>query len=163
MRWLTWGSVCCQVALASSLAWAQESRTVTCTFADGNQMSVRYAVPEKRKSDLPNGKIWTPADQPIVLFVQTEITANRVTIPVGAFSMYVIPERKQWTLIVNKNVEAGSKYDAQQDIVRVPMDTGELPQRIDVPEISLGHIAPQVCSIRIDFGKVGAWAEFHEK
>ncbi len=153
-----------ELMLTSVGLMAQENRTVTCTFADGKEMTVRYAVPAgKQKGDLPNGRVWTPADKPVVLFAQTELTANQATIPVGAYSLYFIPGKKQWTLIVNKNVESSGKYDAQQDIVRVPMGVGELPQKLDELDLSLGHIAPQQCNLRIDIGKVGAWAEIHEK
>jgi Protein of unknown function (DUF2911) len=142
----------------------QTDRTITCSFADGKEMTVRYSVPpDKQKTELSYGKIWTPADRPMVLFTQVGLSANQVPIPVGAYTLYVISEKKEWTLIVNRGVESSAKYDAQQDVVRVPMQLGELPQRLDQADVSLGHIAPQQCNLRIDLGKVGAWAEFHEK
>ena len=37
--------------------------------------------------------------------------------------MYLIPGEDEWTLVINKNVTAGSKYDEGDDLVRAPMQT----------------------------------------
>ena len=41
--------------------------------------------------------------------------------------MFVIPGAKQWTLIVSKSTDMTGAYDEQKDLVRVPMESGELP------------------------------------
>jgi Protein of unknown function (DUF2911) len=142
-----------------------QSSVTYCTFADGNQVTVRYKGDAATgKHDLPNGKVWSPGDVPMLLFTQVPLTVANIELPVGAYSMYVVPEKEKWTLIVNKNVTAGSAYDAAQDLVRVPMEMGKLAMAQDPPRISLGHIAPKVCSLRVDYGKSGAWADaFKEK
>ncbi|HEY1265526.1 MAG TPA: DUF2911 domain-containing protein [Terriglobales bacterium] len=152
------------------LAYAQDPPSAQtamsyCTFADDNQLTVRYGQGDaSKKGELPNGRIWTPGDVPMLLFTQVPIVVASTEIPVGAYSMYVIPEKEKWTLIVNKNVTAGSAYDQKQDLVRVPMDTGKLGMPQYPARVSLGHIAPKTCSLRVDYGKTGAWADaFKEK
>jgi hypothetical protein len=129
------------------------TRTTSCTFDDGKQISVRYNPQGPAgKKELPRGEMW-PASTSIV---NTEI-------PVGAYSMYVIPEKKQWTLIINKGVTAGEAYKQQDDIVRAGLDTGDLGQPAKRLQLAFGHIAPKQCNLRIYYGKTGAWAEFKEK
>ena len=142
-----------------------ESSMSYCTFADDNQLSVRYgAGTNGNKKDLPLGRVWSPGDVPMLLFTQVPITVANVELPVGAYSMYVIPQKEKWTLIVNKNVTAGAAYDEKQDLVRVPMETGKLGMAQYPPRVSLGHIAPKTCSLRVDYGQIGAWADaFKEK
>ena len=99
----------------------------------------------------------------MLLFTQAELTLAKTAIPVGAYSMFVIPGKNSWTLIVNKNVTAGSKYDETQDLVRAPMETGQLSSPEKEFSVIFGHMAAKQCSMRFYYGKTGAWTEFMEK
>jgi hypothetical protein len=151
-------------AVAQDPASQPATSTAVCTFADQKQMSVRYnQLVVDKKDELPLGKLWTPGDAPMDLFTETPLLLNSKEIPVGAYRVYLIPEKDKWTLIVNKDVTAGSKYDEQQDLVRAPMQTGKLPQAEPRFSIYFGHIAPKQCSMRVDVGKTRAWVDFDEK
>jgi hypothetical protein len=100
---------------------------------------------------------------PITLFTATALTLNNSPIPTGAYSIYVIPNKKDWTLIVNKNVTAGAPYDEKLDVARAPMELGEVDSPPKQLEASFAHTAPKACSIRLYYGKIGAFAEFNEK
>jgi hypothetical protein len=54
------------------------------------------------------------------------------------------------------------KYDAQQDLTREPMELGSVDEAERAVTMVLGHIAPKVCSLRLYYGKTGAWVEFKE-
>jgi hypothetical protein len=56
--------------------------------------------------------------------------------------------------VVNKKVDKGV-YDAQQDLVCVPMDEGQIsnPQPFS---LVVAHVAPKQCNLRIYQGKTGA-------
>lgn len=140
------------------------SDTAACAFEDGKQLSVRYNRPiASDKEKLPIGKVWEPGDSPMFLFTETELTVGNATVPVGAFSMYAIPGKQDWTLVINKNVTAGAPYDQQQDIVRAPMETGQLSQPEKKFTVYFGRTGPKQCSMRLDFGKTRAWIELNEK
>ena len=64
----------------------------------------------------------------MILFSQTTLIINKVEIAPGAYSLWLVPDKKNWTLVVNKNVKADSAYDPAQDLVREPMEIGQLPQ-----------------------------------
>jgi len=137
--------------------------TTVCTLEDGQEMSVRYTpVPAKEK--VPNGKPWAPGGTPMLLFTTTGFILNNANIPAGAFSLYVIPGGSHWTLIVNKDVAPGAKYDEHQDIARAPMDLGQVSgggsAKLDV---AFAHMGPKLCNIRIYYGKVGAWTDFRQQ
>lgn len=141
---------------------ATNTSTTSCTFHDGMQLSVRYDNQVTKNNRLPQGKIWAPGDKPMLLFTQVGLTVGNSQIPPGAYSMYLIPQRGDWTLVVNKDVTDGSKYDEHKDLLRTPMEVGQLsePQQFSV---MFGHIAPKQCNMRVYSGKTGAWAEFKEK
>src|ERR1700674_5924447 len=79
--------------------------TATCDFDDGKEITAQYDGSVMSTKDQPrNGKVWLPAGSPITLFTQVPLILNHVEIPVGAYSMYVIPNKKEGTLVVTKNV-----------------------------------------------------------
>ena len=155
------------VVLGFSKLFAQKvepaAAETACTFADGKQLSLRYNhASGGGKEKLAMGEVWTPGGSPMDLFTQVDLSAGNSEIPVGAYSVYVIPDQKSWTLIVNKGVTAGSKYDQHQDLVRVPMQIGHLSTMVGF-KATFVQIAPKQCNLRIYYGKVGSWAEFKEK
>ena len=142
--------------------WGQENASAACTFADGKQMSVRYeAAPATEK--LHEGRVWSPGKSPIFLFTSAPLKMGDAAIPIGAYSMYVIPGKKNWTMVVNKNVAQNGKYDERQDVARAPMQSGSLSQPSKQVEIYLGHVAPKQCSLRLYYGTTGTWIEFMEQ
>ena len=157
-----------QLVLANT-AFAQQddsdpnSATAFCDFSDGQEVSVRYKTTVATNKDEPhNGKVWLPGGSPLTLFANTALILNGSTIPAGAYSAYIIPNKKEWTLIVNKNV-TNAPYDEKQDMARSPMELGEVdspPKRL---QVSFAHVAPKQCSIRMYYGKIGAFADFTEK
>ncbi|HEV2714567.1 MAG TPA: DUF2911 domain-containing protein [Terriglobales bacterium] len=141
----------------------QEAATTTCTFEDGSEISVRYIPVETNREKIQNGKVWAPGGSPMVLFTPAALTLEKSQIPAGAFSLYLIPQKDRWTLVVNKNVSAGNRYDERQDIARAAMEMGQLGEPTSTLELSFGHMGPKHCSLRVYFGKTGGWAEFLEK
>jgi hypothetical protein len=136
--------------------------TAFCDFDDNQEISVRYNNASS-KDEPRNGKVWLPGGSPLTLFVGAPVSLNNIPIPVGAYSAYVIPNRKDWTFIVNKNVAPGAAYDQAQDVARGPMELGEVDSPSGQLQVSFSHSAAKTCSIRLYYGKVGAFAEFLEK
>jgi hypothetical protein len=150
-------------ALAQQQSADANSATVFCDFDDNQEISVRYNNVVSSKDEPHNGKVWLPGGSPLTFFVGAPISLKNTPIPVGAYSVYVIPNRKEWTLIVNKNVTPGAAYDQTQDIARGPMELGEVDSPPGQLQVSLAHTGPKQCSIRLYYGKVGAFTEFVEK
>ena len=153
------------LGVLATAVWAQSpaenQQTSACTFADGGQVSVRYE-PTPVHGDRPaEGRVWSAGESPMYLFTTTVLKAGDTQIPVGAYSLYVIPLKSQWTLVVNKDVTS-KKYDAQQDIARLPMDLGSLDAAEKNVQLLFAHVAPKQCSLRLYYGKTGAWAVFSE-
>lgn len=144
------------------------SASATCNFDEQKQLVVEYqpfALNPKKSlsSQVPFGKVWEPGGKPMTLFTNTAVQLGSRMLPIGAYTMYLIPNSKQWTLIVSKNTEMSGAYNEQQDLVRVPMDSGELPSPIPSLSVAFGHVAPTQCNIRIDLDKYGHFVSFQEK
>jgi hypothetical protein len=136
--------------------------TASCYLDDGRQVFIRYNA-VSAKSDKPaNGRPWAPGGAPMTLFSEAPLTFGGTAIPVGAYSVYPIPAKDKWTLVVNKNVTAGSAYDEKQDLARATMETDQVPQSADALEVAFAHVGPR-CTLRIYFGKAASFADFIAK
>jgi hypothetical protein len=161
-QWLVTGIILVGGLLFPKALFSQDSADAdqaasVCTFADGRELTVRYsrAAYDPKKEPAP-GKVWAPGDSAMSVFTESALRVGNAELPIGAYNMFFVPGRDNWTLIINRNVAAGSAYDEKQDIVRIPMSTGKLPQAEKTLSIYLGHIAPKRCEMRVDFGKVRA-------
>jgi hypothetical protein len=104
--------------------------------------------------------VWSPG---ITLYVEVPVSLGGSQIPLGAYSVHLIPERKIWTIVVNKNVTAGAAYDPAQNVARAPMEVGEIPEPTKQLQLSFGHMADKQCSLRVYYQKTGAFVDFMEK
>jgi DUF2911 family protein len=141
---------------AASL-FAQDAQTF-CNFEDGNQVTIQYHPAVKEEPH--NGRVWAPG---ITLYVQTPLMLGNSEIPLGAYSVYLIPDRKEWTIIVNKNVTAGAAYNAAQDVAKAQMEVGELPEPTKQLQLSFAHMSAKQCNLRVYYQKQGAFVDFLEK
>jgi len=149
--------------LAQQADQNSQTATTVCDFDDGREISVQYSKAQVEKNEPRNGKVWEPGGTAMTLYTQTPVLFNNIEIPVGAFSMYVIPNHKEWTLILNRNVTAPAKYDQTQDMARGSMEVGDLSQPVKPLQVVMAHMGPKVCSIRLYYDTVGALTQFTEK
>jgi len=138
---------------------AAPSSTASCNLDDGRQIYIRFNPIASKNDKLPNGKPWTPGGAPMTLFTEAQLSFGGATIPVGAYTVYPIPAKDKWTLVVNKNVAAGSSYDEKQDIARAPMETDQISQPSNELEVAFAHVGDK-CTLRIYFGKSASFAPF---
>jgi len=158
-----WGGLLACLTFTLPLLAQSTTSNVTCSFDDGKEVSVRFIGSGHPTEHLHNGKMWTPGNAPMFLFTQANLKIGDVSVPVGAYSLYVIPEKGKWTLIINKKVEGAGTYDEKQDLGRTTIDVGDLDDSVSSPRLALGHAGPKQCNLRINFEKAGAWGEFHEE
>lgn len=154
------------LAITALAQQASDSNAATayCDFDDGQEISVRYNNATVNSKDEPrNGRVWLPGGSPMTMFTGAPLTLNGTAIAPGAYSVYVITSKKDWTLIVNKNITAPANYDEKQDVARSPMELGEVESPPRQLQVSFAHVGPRQCSIRLYYGKTGAFAEFTER
>lgn len=152
---------CCWCPMVAAQG-SQPSSTTSCTLEDGRQVYVRYNAVASNKEKVSNGKPMTPGGQPMTLFTEAPLTLGTSAIPIGAYTVYPIPARDHWTLVVNKNVTAGAAYDEKQDIARAPMETAQVAQPSDALEVAFAHVGNR-CTLRVYIGKTASFADFTAK
>jgi len=152
------------ISVAQSSDGSQQGESAICAFEDGKQLTARYnAMSTTRTDGPPAGKVLMPGGAAMTFFTETDLVLGQATIPTGGYTMYIIPAKKEWTLIVSKNTAVDAKYDEKQDLARAQMETGQLSSPADRLSLYFGHIGPKKCEINVDFGKTRGWVAFAEK
>ncbi len=150
----------CPWAVAQS--GSTPNSTTTCNLDDGRQVYVRYNAVATKNERLNNGKAWAPGGTPMTLFTEAQLMLGSSMIPIGAYTVYPIPAKNNWTIAVNKNVTPGAAYDEKQDIARAQMETAQVTQPSDALEVAFAHVGAR-CTLRIYIGKQASFVDFTAK
>ena len=160
-----WRAVLITLLLSSGLVAQskdQQTSTTTCNLDDGRQVYVRYVPVTSNKEKISNGKPWSPGGLPMTLFSEAQLSFGNSLIPIGAYTLYPIPAKGNWSLVVNKNVTAGAAYDEKQDIARGTVETAQVESPSDTLEVAFAHVGNR-CTLRIYIGKSASFADFTAK
>jgi Protein of unknown function (DUF2911) len=158
LYWLILGvfslTVCVNVAAESSVSDAN----TTCNFGPTKQIAVDYErvqlSPGKKVlgSSVPYGKVWAPGGKPLTLFTNTPISVGNENVADGAYTMFIIPQEKSWTLIISKSTDTSGRYDKAQDLARIPLECYQLPEAEPAFTAYFAHVADNQCNLRLDLG-----------
>jgi hypothetical protein len=100
---------------------------------------IDYGRPSKRRRKeifgalVPYGAIWrTGANEATHLRTDRDLVIGTLRVPRGTYTLWTIPERSQWTLIVNRETgQWGTEYDSAQDLGRVAMAVAALEEPLE--------------------------------
>lgn len=80
------------------------------------------------------GKVWRVGanENTEVKFFKTVVIGGK-KIKAGTYSLFAIPEKEKWTMIINKQTDrwGAYTYDESKDVVRVEVPVQALPQPIE--------------------------------
>ena len=110
-------------------------------------LKITYSQPHKKGREVfggfvPYGKVWrTGANEATELTTTRDITINGFALKAGTYSLFTIPEKDKWTIIINQDVgQWGSyNYNAKQDVTR-----------FDVPVQTLTDVVYEAFTIQVD-------------
>ncbi|WP_263367626.1 DUF2911 domain-containing protein [Edaphobacter bradus] len=125
-------SLACTVLLATaSLAQAKPvlSPPETATVAlDGKTIAIKYGAPSMRGRKImgevvPYNEVWRTGANPATTFVtKANLKIGSATVPAGSYTLYTLPSKTEWLLIINKQTgQWGTEYHQDRDLVRIPM------------------------------------------
>ena len=162
-------SVCFISSNSVAQSTTPTTATATCNFDPNTQLAVEYRqieVNPKKKAlgnEIPYGKVWAPGDKPMELFTNTPLTLGGKEIPLGAYTMFIIPEQKTWTLVISKSTDTSGKYDEREDFARIPMQFGKLLEAEPEFTVYFAHVAADECNMRLDLQQARAWVAFKKQ
>ena len=161
---LVWRAVLISFLLTPWLAAQSGAGTssTTCTLEDGRELRLDYRPVSAKSERIQNGKPWAPGGVPMTLFTTAQLTLGNSLIPLGAYTVFPIPARGNWSIVVNKNVTQGAAYDEKQDIARATMETAQVETPAETLEVAFAHVGAK-CTLRIYIGKSASFVDFSAK
>ena len=113
---------------------------------DGVDLRLDYSRPSMRGRVIfgevvPWNRVWrTGANEPTRLTINKPIYFNGKELPAGQYSVFTLPAKEGWTLIINKQTNIwGTDHDAAYDLMRIPMQTSMLEQPLELMTIELNQ------------------------
>lgn len=109
---------------------------VTMTNIGDNHLHLTYHSPGTKGRVIwgglvPYGEVWVAgAHQATNLSFPQPIVIQNKVVPAGTYALFVIPDQKEWTVILNKNYDQHltDEYDSAEDVIRFSVEPTPLNQ-----------------------------------
>lgn len=143
----------------------RNSPHMTAEFAVGStRVQIEYGQPaaKGRKifgSLVPYGKLWrTGADEATVLTTGSALTVGTLAVPPGSYSLFTIPGKDVWTLIINTVVDqmGVAQYSRKKDLGRVEMQVESIERPVESLTITVEETGNSIGVLRIAWQKTVA-------
>jgi DUF2911 family protein len=130
----------------------------TCSLPDGKSITVDYSSPRAKGRKIfgglvPYGEVWRAGANEATTFVTTaDLMVGGSHVPAGNYTMFAIPNKDKWTLIISKKTgEWGIPYPgADQDFVRVDMKASATSAPVENFTIAFDKTASG-CTLRMEW------------
>ena len=117
--------------------------SVAATVA-GKRINIEYYAPSmhgRKVMDglVPFGEVWcTGANWATKITTEGNLEIGGLKLPAGSYSIWTVPNEKEWTLIINKQTgQFHLNYDSSRDLGRTKMEVKKLPAPVETFTIEL--------------------------
>jgi Protein of unknown function (DUF2911) len=154
------------LALAASACAQRYTSPPVSTSAviDGDRITVDYYAPSARGRKImgnlvPYGEVWcTGANWATKITTQTDLDVNGLKLPKGSYSIWTLPDEKQWLLIINKQTgQFHLNYDQSQDFARVKMNIKTLASPVETFKIAVESPGGSKGTLSLLWENTDAW------
>ncbi|MGB7848208.1 MAG: DUF2911 domain-containing protein [Candidatus Acidiferrum sp.] len=153
----TFSVICLGLALFVAACHAQQDKskrpsppaTATLDLGGGKSITIDYSSPRLKGRKVggeiaPFGQVWRLGANEATTFVATaDVTVGGTAVPAGSYTLFAIPNKDKWTLIINKKTgEWGTNYPGpSEDLARIDMKVSALPSSVENFTISFDKSA----------------------
>ena len=122
----------------------------------GKMVTVNYGRPSARGRKIiggvvPYNHIWrTGANEATTLNTEVDLVLGGTAIPRGTYSLYTVPSKTSWQLVVNKEVgQSGLVYHKQLDLARIKLQKAGLKDYVERLTISIERESPNSGALKL--------------
>ena len=136
-------------AAQAQLTTPQPSPTATINQKLGlTDISVTYSRPGAKDRVVfgelvPFGKVWrTGANKATSVTFSTDVNIGGKDVKAGTYSLFTIPNKTEWTIILNSNTElwGAGKYEEATDVARFTIKPTALSDNVETLTIDFSHL-----------------------
>ena len=129
---------------------------------------VTYSRPVKNDREVfgklvPYGSVWrTGANESSEIKFYQDIVLAGKTVKAGSYSLFTIPNEKEWTIILNSDLDywGAYKYNPEHDVLRVPAKVGSLSEALESFSIQFESTGDKSGVMRLGWDKTYAEVPF---
>jgi hypothetical protein len=136
----------------------------TSAVIDGNHISIDYYAPSMHGRKVmgnlvPYDEVWcTGANWATKITTEANLDINGLKVPKGSYSIWTLPNEKQWMLIINKQTgQFHLNYDQSQDFARVKMNLKTPPSPVETFKIDLQSSGGSKGTLSLLWENTDAW------
>jgi hypothetical protein len=118
--------------------WLNNQWLATAGVAGPARIAITYGQPHARGRNVigtvvPFDSVWrTGANLATQLTTELDITLGNAFVPRGIYSLFTLPTRSGWKLIVSRQLLGwGTEYDASQDVARIDLRSRTLAEPVE--------------------------------
>ncbi|TYP94089.1 Protein of unknown function (DUF2911) [Fodinibius salinus] len=95
------------------------------------QVSITYGRPSVNEREVfggleAYGEVWrTGANESTAITFSDDVMIEGKKVEAGTYSLYTIPRKDTWTIILNSKLSWGTQYDKSKDVLRVKVPSKE--------------------------------------
>ena len=116
-----------------------------------------YSRPHKNDRDIfgakvPYGKVWrTGANEAVEFKAYQDIKLAGKSLKAGTYSLFTIPEKTEWTIIINQDLDYWGAYSYQEenDVLRVTVPSSKLETTVQTFSIRFQDLGDNQAVMRI--------------
>jgi len=157
------GAACLTLGLMAVLGSAQSGKPsppakASCALDGGKTITVDYSSPRAKGRKIfgglvPYGEVWRAGANEATTFVtDSDLMIGGTHVAAGKYTIFAIPNKDKWTLIVSKKTGAwGIPYPvADSDLARLDMKASTLPSAVENFTIGFDK-SGSGCTLRMDW------------
>ncbi len=122
---------------------------------------VYYSRPQKKGRDIfgskvSYGKVWrTGANEAVELKAYQDIALGGKKLKAGTYSLFAIPDKKEWTIIINSDLDywGAYSYDKSKDVLRVKVPVKQLDTVVEAFSIQFEDKGSGKAAMRLAWDK----------
>jgi hypothetical protein len=148
-------------------AWAQRYTSPPAKASaviDGDHITIDYYAPSMRGRKVMGGlvpydEVWcTGANWATKITTEADLDVNGLKLPKGSYSIWTLPNEKQWLLIINKQTgQFHLNYDESQDFARVKMNLKTTPSPVETFKIAVESSGSNKGTLSLLWENTDAW------
>jgi hypothetical protein len=105
---------------------------------------------------VPYGKIWrTGANNATTITFGSDVIIGGTKVPAGKYGLLTIPGATEWIVIITKQLDVtnSSEYKQDQDVVRVTVQSQDLPFLLETFSILFNNVTSNSCNLDLIWDK----------
>jgi hypothetical protein len=138
------------VGLLTLASAQQPALTQSAIKLSGKGIALDYSTQSMKGQKIfgalvPYNQVWLVGGGAATFRTDVPLEVQGLAVPKGEYTLYVVPDAKEWQLIINKQIGPQAlKYNQKLDLGRVPMDMKKAAAPVETLKLtltSLGSVA----------------------